>query len=402
MEVKSGEIGATPECKSGGKLEIPEKTHRPAALSGTCPTCENSGVARPGIEPCSPLWEASRLTAQPPRPRLTLLASHLGELGSIPGRVTPGFSLVGNVPGGAAGRQVFSGISRFILFAQYRTTTKTLHALSVGAMSHKARVFVSPVSLPRILILDAQIRTRESRPNFSQLNSARRLRWQALYLPSALAPHHGDPGSIPGGSTLGSSHVGRLAADFLGALPLPLPLHSSAAPSRVSPHVMLRDDGHLQVPAGKPEANREVCRKFHLHPALFRPDHTRHVQWRRFVTARGWIMEFAPYGSLVSGADSAAPRRNHRPISPSPLHGTMRLLPPIHPFWESRECRQRRDLLASQSSSRLLEFPIHLATSQECSFFDGGRLAECARAKRSVDDDRRLRDDGWRLRDDGE
>ncbi|KAJ8876180.1 hypothetical protein PR048_024089 [Dryococelus australis] len=37
------------------KLEIPEKTRRPAA-----------GVARPGIEPSSSWWEASRLTAVPP------------------------------------------------------------------------------------------------------------------------------------------------------------------------------------------------------------------------------------------------------------------------------------------------------------------------------------------------
>ncbi|KAJ8895490.1 hypothetical protein PR048_000823 [Dryococelus australis] len=99
------------------------------------------------------------------------------------------------------------------------------------------------------------------------------------------------------------------------------------------------------------------------------------------------------------------------------------------PFWESRKCRQRRDLLASQTSSHLLEFPIRLATTQECSgdtawrlspprritrvgedsrwwpktyiycrnraagVFDGSRLAECARAKLSKDDDWRLRDD---------
>ncbi|KAJ8881590.1 hypothetical protein PR048_018075 [Dryococelus australis] len=42
-----------------------------------------------------------------------LLASHQGKPGSIPGRVTPGLSLVGIVPDDAAGRQVFSGISRF-------------------------------------------------------------------------------------------------------------------------------------------------------------------------------------------------------------------------------------------------------------------------------------------------
>ncbi|KAJ8878056.1 hypothetical protein PR048_022519 [Dryococelus australis] len=43
------------------------------------------------------------------------------------------------------------------------------------------------------------------------------------------------------------------------------------------------------------------------------------------------------------------------------------------PFWKSRGCRQRRDLLASQTSSRLLEFPIRLATKQECSGETGWR-----------------------------
>ncbi|KAJ8898440.1 hypothetical protein PR048_003800, partial [Dryococelus australis] len=42
-----------------------------------------------------------------------LLASHLGEPGSIPGGVAPGFSLVGLVPEDTAGQGVFSGISSF-------------------------------------------------------------------------------------------------------------------------------------------------------------------------------------------------------------------------------------------------------------------------------------------------
>ncbi|KAJ8878899.1 hypothetical protein PR048_019502 [Dryococelus australis] len=42
-----------------------------------------------------------------------LLASHLGEPGSIPGGVTPGFSRVEIVLDDAAGRRVFSGISHF-------------------------------------------------------------------------------------------------------------------------------------------------------------------------------------------------------------------------------------------------------------------------------------------------
>ncbi|KAJ8879117.1 hypothetical protein PR048_019723 [Dryococelus australis] len=72
--------------------------------------------------------------------------------------------------------------------------------------------------------------------------------------------------------------------------------------------------------------------------------------------------------NAAPGAESAAPRRNRRPTSPSPLPGMMRSRPPVLRFWEYRKCRQRRrDLLASQTSSRLLEFLIRLATTQACS-----------------------------------
>ncbi|KAJ8875246.1 hypothetical protein PR048_023141 [Dryococelus australis] len=64
------------EIQGLGKREIPEKTRRPAASSGTIPSCENLGVARPGIEPA-----------------VSLLASHQGDPGSIPGRVTPDFCM---------------------------------------------------------------------------------------------------------------------------------------------------------------------------------------------------------------------------------------------------------------------------------------------------------------------
>ncbi|KAJ8882623.1 hypothetical protein PR048_014435 [Dryococelus australis] len=49
------------------KREIPEKIRRLVASSGTIPTCENSGVTWPRIEPGSTWWEASFLTSQPPR-----------------------------------------------------------------------------------------------------------------------------------------------------------------------------------------------------------------------------------------------------------------------------------------------------------------------------------------------
>ncbi|KAJ8884019.1 hypothetical protein PR048_015876 [Dryococelus australis] len=44
--------------KKRGKGEIPEKTRRPAAPSGTIFTCENRGATPAGIESGSPMWKA--------------------------------------------------------------------------------------------------------------------------------------------------------------------------------------------------------------------------------------------------------------------------------------------------------------------------------------------------------
>ncbi|KAJ8891772.1 hypothetical protein PR048_004325 [Dryococelus australis] len=99
--------GAAPEWGGGrGKRETPEKACRLEASSGTIHTCENPGVARPGIEPGSPWWEASSLTNQPPRPQRRGTREDQGEPGSIPDGVKI-------VPDDAAGRRAFSGISRF-------------------------------------------------------------------------------------------------------------------------------------------------------------------------------------------------------------------------------------------------------------------------------------------------
>ncbi|KAJ8872131.1 hypothetical protein PR048_025733 [Dryococelus australis] len=129
--VKRSEYGAAPECKGGGKREIPEKTHRPVASSGTMTTCENPGVIRPEIEPCSHWWAASSLTTPPLRPLLarktrrfldnctrlqyTCITHYKEDTSdwSISSRVTPGFLQVGIVPDDAAGRRVYSEISSF-------------------------------------------------------------------------------------------------------------------------------------------------------------------------------------------------------------------------------------------------------------------------------------------------
>ncbi|KAJ8898503.1 hypothetical protein PR048_003863 [Dryococelus australis] len=44
------------------------KSGEPVQSSGNVATCENPGVTRPGVEPGSRWWEASSLTARPPRP----------------------------------------------------------------------------------------------------------------------------------------------------------------------------------------------------------------------------------------------------------------------------------------------------------------------------------------------
>ncbi|KAJ8890569.1 hypothetical protein PR048_010078 [Dryococelus australis] len=49
-----------------GKWEIPEKTHRPVASSGTIPAWENAKATPPGIETGLPWWDVSSLTTTPP------------------------------------------------------------------------------------------------------------------------------------------------------------------------------------------------------------------------------------------------------------------------------------------------------------------------------------------------
>ncbi|KAJ8876044.1 hypothetical protein PR048_023952 [Dryococelus australis] len=68
--------------KGWGKREIPEKTRRPTASSGTIPTCENP-VTRPRIEPVSPWWEVERAN------RSATAAPMYRETVSLQGRITP-------------------------------------------------------------------------------------------------------------------------------------------------------------------------------------------------------------------------------------------------------------------------------------------------------------------------
>ncbi|KAJ8871133.1 hypothetical protein PR048_027437 [Dryococelus australis] len=82
----------------------------------------------------------------------------------------------------------------------------------------------------------------------------------------ALASHLGDPGSIPGGFAPGFSHVGNVLDDAArrrapsGHSRFPRPCIPAPLHPRVSLHVMLKDDGHLRVPAGNTATRRVLLR----------------------------------------------------------------------------------------------------------------------------------------------
>ncbi|KAJ8880266.1 hypothetical protein PR048_016732 [Dryococelus australis] len=136
--------------KERRKREIPEETRRPAASCGTIPTCKNPGVTRPGTEPGPPWWEEHFNSESRGLGSVTvrLLASHLGKPGSIPDGVAPGFSHVRIVSDDAAGRRVFSGISRFPrpripaqFFSHFASPTSSLktsmlRAAQISSLTH--------------------------------------------------------------------------------------------------------------------------------------------------------------------------------------------------------------------------------------------------------------------------
>ncbi|KAJ8867571.1 hypothetical protein PR048_031373 [Dryococelus australis] len=68
------------ECKGRVNRRSPTQSLRPAASSGTIPTCENPGVALPGIKPRSPWSEATSLATKPLRPQILSRRSGTGIL----------------------------------------------------------------------------------------------------------------------------------------------------------------------------------------------------------------------------------------------------------------------------------------------------------------------------------
>ncbi|KAJ8878574.1 hypothetical protein PR048_019152 [Dryococelus australis] len=110
--------------------------------------------------------------------------------------------------------------------------------------------------------------------------------------------------------------------------------------------------------------------------------------WKRPLVHNASSLESAAFlSSNLAGADSAAPRRNRRPASPSPLPGTMRSRPPDPPSGNPVNAVSGGTCW-SQTSSRLLQFPICLATTQECSGETGWHLSPPRRITRVGEDSR--------------
>ncbi|KAJ8882676.1 hypothetical protein PR048_014488 [Dryococelus australis] len=172
-----------PECNGGGNGRSPRKPADQRHRSGTILICENPSVTRPGLNPvrlggmnCGEQHREVRLgrlhTQLPVAPNavefipytqaFSPLASHQGEPGSIPCRVTPGFSQVRIVPDDAAGWQIFSGISRFphpFITALLHSYLNHPHGLS--RPSNNCHVFFRRLTLTSAGIQVASDRVRQ-------------------------------------------------------------------------------------------------------------------------------------------------------------------------------------------------------------------------------------------------
>ncbi|KAJ8867542.1 hypothetical protein PR048_031344 [Dryococelus australis] len=161
--------------KGRGKREIPEKTRRPTALSGTIPTCKNP-VTQPGIEPGSS-W-----------------CTNLINLKSI---------LPCNLSVYAAQQEHFTPVQH--------------SALRLVAMAHLISVAESPLSLPHFSASKVQNSSRQTTP-FPPSHPI-----TTTHLPPRKTglDFQRDRSQI--------SHAG-ISAGFLGDLRFPPPFHSGAAP----------------------------------------------------------------------------------------------------------------------------------------------------------------------------
>ncbi|KAJ8881002.1 hypothetical protein PR048_017475 [Dryococelus australis] len=122
-----------------------------------------------------------------------LLASHLGEQGSVPGGVEPGFSRVGLVPDDAAGLRVFPEISRFPPFFHFAEESGL-------PVEQCARPYNIRNSLKKCI-------------SFVTLQKYFSVLYLYTFQRAELASHLDEPGSIPGWVDPGFSNVGLMPDD---------------------------------------------------------------------------------------------------------------------------------------------------------------------------------------------
>ncbi|KAJ8880053.1 hypothetical protein PR048_020676 [Dryococelus australis] len=236
-----------------------------------------AGAAVPGRLHCSPPTWANRGQSQagsPPDYRMqascrgcgawavTLLASHLGEPGSIPGRVTPGLSHAGIVPG----LRCLGGYTARLPPGRTGVNPRPGHPRII-ACRHRAgaavpgRLHCSPPTWANRGQSQAG-----SPPDYRMQASCRGCGAWAVTL---LASHLGEPGSIPGRVTPGLSHAGIVPGNaanrriFLGHLPFPPPLRSGA--TRYSPLFTLIGSRDLDATAKLQDRER---RRASLHRCI--------------------------------------------------------------------------------------------------------------------------------------
>ncbi|KAJ8890234.1 hypothetical protein PR048_009742 [Dryococelus australis] len=169
---------------------------------------------------------------------VSLLASHKGNPGSIPGRVIPDFRMWES----CRMMPLVSGFSRGSPVSPPLHSGATPYSSQSPSLVLKTSMLVGQVTGAqhkiKVVLLYLQ-------SHFTLNKKLTAIRARGRAVASALASHQDGPGSIPGGFAPGFLHV-RIVLDDVAC--------------RVSFHVMFKDDGHLRVPTGKPVARRVLPR----------------------------------------------------------------------------------------------------------------------------------------------
>ncbi|KAJ8870473.1 hypothetical protein PR048_029495 [Dryococelus australis] len=230
--------GAAPDWKGGGNGRSLGKPADPE-----CPG--------PRIEPGSPWWEASRLTAQPPWPQRSRLRFRLQiwASGDENDRGSENFLMKPSSPPGRRRSYRCSHFTQcdrkgwFSLGAESQNVARSeCRRAAAAGLNYRRSPPINYANEPAVESTCPTSRwwaatvtkefmvpgrhSAEERPRTRSCNS----HVTCGVVVRLFASHHGEPGSIPGGVTPRFPHSGIVSARFLGDLPFPPPLHSGAAP----------------------------------------------------------------------------------------------------------------------------------------------------------------------------